>query len=228
MARKAGTKNFNKSNEAGIPPDNLHFDEFTIPSLIEAQIANIPLNQEEKRQLSYILENPTLRDQYYGLMMVMQNMQRQQSAPTVPRLLYLLQDSKGQIYQVEQAQTSRYAYLTEGGARLIAIEPVVRGQAPAPRYNLPEMGLLLDFSQERRVGIRATEEADLARVAETTGNYNFQSVEPPWLKGENWALQVDTGQGQSYRLSFDEKGEVSLPVSASEVTHWQLVREDGR
>ncbi len=200
---------------------SFYMDEFTIPSLVEAQLRGLPLTDDENRLFEHIQHDEQLRQEYYGLLAVMNTLERQPS-PSPTSFYYLLEDTNHKLHKVEDKQVGRRLYLLEGGARIIGVEQAIQNRLPAQAQALPELGVVLDFSQARQARLIA-HSAGLAQVAESGVAYQYQPQPASNLNLADWRLEYETTQGQHMIVNFNQDGLAQLPADFNHLLFWRLL-----
>ncbi len=228
MAPKKLNEITSNTSNADLLPDNLVWDEFSLTSLAQAQLQGLPLTTEETALFDYVQKNENLSQEYYGLLTVMRYLAQSNSPTRSPAISYLLKDSQGRLHEVEESQTSRRAYLLQGGARLVGATspPDNLNFLSGGTYSLDGLGLVLSFnSHQAQLGLQ-TRLPRPGLAAETSLADDYAVQRPGKLEAGRWLLELETVQQHRLSLVFDEAGAATMPQDNSQIARWKLTYQD--
>ena len=220
MSQQSSHKKPNSQKKAGLPPVNFEFDDFTIPSLVEASLNNIPLSDEEIQQLNYIKQDKILSQEYFGLLAIMGSLNSSQQKTS--ELVYIIKDGENKTHRVNQDQTLYRDYLLKSTAQVIGaeFESDQPGTIFQRTFPLIELDLTLDFTSPGQVHLKAL---DPKPNTHSIGDFGNQPESESKIDGQGWYLQLATSE-QLLDFYFDENGSISLPPLLPEVVSWRLLK----
>lgn len=227
MARKASSSKVIKPAPVHRGEFGFALDDFTLPSLVEARLRKIPLTDEETQLLKYIKEDDALRQEYYGLLAVMRTLEQSPDEQLTASLDYLLLDATNKLYPLTQNQLYYQKFLVEENTRLVGAASDKLGIFALNRYELAELGLVLDFQQAGQVRLATWQASpDVRRVAENKAPYSAHSTST--FNPAEWQLQLETSSGKLITHHFDSSGSLDLAMQPEEIVGWQLLYQSSQ